>query len=142
MEESAFYMKIWGSADALELCTSTESFCPNRKLSHTVTASVNMCLSNSIFLQTFDDGASVLTKCSVERPQSILNPDEVSNNWLIITSCKKVPHDFCNEGKSDDKMMLVAFEVSNDPSGLILLKKQPDLQSQQISISFRTHSCK
>lgn len=41
-----------------------------------------MCLSNYIFLQSFDDGASVLTKCSVERLKTILNPDETrTNSW-------------------------------------------------------------
>ena len=87
--------------------------------------SYNTCLSNCIFLQTFDDGASVLTHCTVQRLQSILNPDEAKNNRLIINTYKNAVRYFCNEGKSDDKIMLVAFEkASNDPSGLILLKKR------------------
>ena len=96
-----------------------------KTLSYSYSFSYNTCLANSIFLQTFDDGASVLTKCSIESLQSILNPDEARNNRLIINSYKRAVHDFCHEGKSADQIMLVAFEKdSNDPSGLILLKKQ------------------
>ena len=77
-----------------------------------------------IFLQTFNDGASVLRRCSVERLQSILNPDEAKHNRLILSSYKKAVAEFCNDGQSGDKFMIVAFEKdSSDPSGLILLKK-------------------
>ena len=80
-----------------------------------------MCL---YFLQTFNDGASVLRKCSVDQLQSILNPDEAKRNRLIVSSYKNAVHDFCNESQSGDKIMIVAFDKdSSDPSGLILLKK-------------------
>ena len=76
------------------------------------------------FLQTFNDGASVLRKCSVDQLQSILNPDEAKRNRLIVSSYKNAVHDFCNESQSGDKIMIVAFDKdSSDPSGLILLKK-------------------
>ena len=78
-----------------------------------------------IFLQTFNDGASVLRKCSVEQLQSILHPDEAKNNRLIVSTYKNAVHEFCNGGQSGDKIMIVAFEKdSSDPSGLILLKKK------------------
>lgn len=76
-------------------------------------------------MQAFDDGASVLTRCSVEGLKSLLNPDEARNNRLNVNSYKNAVHQFCNEGKSNDKVMIVAFEKkSSDPSGLILLKKR------------------
>ena len=78
-----------------------------------------------IFLQTFDDGASLLRKCSVERLESILSPDEARHNRLIVSSYKNAIHEFCNEGQSGNNIMIVAFEKdSSDPSGLILLKKK------------------
>ena len=78
-----------------------------------------------VFLQTFNDGASLLRKCSVERLESILSPDEARHNRLIESSYKNAVHEFCNEGQSGDKIMIVAFEKdSSDPSGLILLKKK------------------
>ena len=77
------------------------------------------------FLQTFNDGASVLRKFSVERLQSILNPDEAKHNKLIVSSYKSAVHEFCNEGQSGDNIMIVAYEKdSSDPSGLSLLKKK------------------
>ena len=77
-----------------------------------------------IFLQTFDDGTSLLRRCSVERLESILSPDEARHNRPIVPSYKNAVHEFCNEGQSGDKIMIVAFEKdSSDPSGLILLKK-------------------
>jgi len=95
-----------------------------------------MCLSNSIFFQTFDDGATVLTKCSVERLQSILSPDEAKNNQLILNSYKNAVQQFCNEGKSDDKIMIVAFEKeSSNPAGLILFKKWSYEASKLTSLS-------
>ena len=91
-----------------------------------------------IFLQTFDDGASLLRKCSVERLESILSPDEARHNRLIISSYKNTIHEFCNQGQSGNKIMIVAFEKdSSDPSGLILLKKKKELRSPQINISCR-----
>lgn len=76
-------------------------------------------------MQTFNDGASVLRKCSVEQLQSILHPDEAKNNRLIVSSYKNAVREFCNGGQSDDKIMIVAFaKDSSDPSGLILLKKK------------------
>ena len=78
-----------------------------------------------IFLQSFNDGASVLRKCSVEQLQSILHPDEAKNNRLIVSSYKNAVHEFCNGGQSSNKITIVAFEKdSNDPSGLILLKNR------------------
>ena len=57
-------------------------------------------------------------KWSVERLQSILNPNEAKNNRLIIGSFRQAVHQFCNEGKSDNKIRIVAFEKeSSDPSG-------------------------
>ena len=95
-----------------------------------------MCLFNSIFLQTFDDGASVLKKCSVEKLQAILNPDEAKNNRLIVNSYKNAVHQFCHEGSGDDKIMTVAFEKeSSDPCGLILLKKRSYEASKLTSFS-------
>ena len=76
-----------------------------------------------VFLQTFDDGASLLRKCSVERLESILSPDEARHNRLMVSSYKNAVHEFCNQGQSGDK--IVAFEKdTSDPSGLILLKKR------------------
>ena len=61
--------------------------------------------------------------CSVERLQSILNPDEAKHNRLIINTYKAAVSEFCN-GQSGNKIMIVAFEKdSSDPSGLIFLKK-------------------
>ena len=78
-----------------------------------------------IFLQSFNDGASVLRKCSVEQLQSILHPDEAKDNRLIISCYKNTIHEFSNGGQSGDKIMIVAFEKdSSDPSGLVLLKKR------------------
>ena len=76
-------------------------------------------------LQTFDDGASVLRRCSVERLESLLNPVEARKNRLILSSYKNAVHEFCNGGQSGDKIMIVAFEKdSGDPCGLILLNKK------------------
>ena len=76
-----------------------------------------------IILHTFNDGASVLRKCSVEQLQSILHPDEAKDNRLIISRYKNTIHEFSNGGQSGDKIM--AFEKdSSDPSGLVLLKKR------------------
>jgi len=84
-----------------------------------------MCLSSSICFQTFDDGASVLTKCSVETLQSILDPTEAKNSRLRVDNFRRAVRQFCDEGKSGDKIMIVAFEKdSSDPSGLVLLKKR------------------
>jgi len=84
-----------------------------------------MCLSSSICFQTFDDGASVLTKCSVETLQSILDPTEAKNSRLRVDNFRRAVRQFCDEGKSGDKIMIVAFEKdSSNPSGLVLLKKR------------------
>ena len=84
-----------------------------------------MCLSSSISFQTFDDGASVLRRCSVEALQSILDPTEAKNSHLRVDSFRRAVRQFCDEGQSDDKIMIVAFEKdSSDPSGLVLLKKR------------------
>jgi len=38
---------------------------------------------------------------------------------------RRTVRQFCDEGKSDDKIMIVAFEKdSSDPSGLVLPKKR------------------
>ena len=84
------------------------------------------------FLQTFNDGASVLRKCSVEQLQSILNPDEAKHNKLIVSSYKSAVHEFCNEGHN---IMIVAFEKdSSDPSGLSLLKKK-SYEARKLSLA-------
>ena len=95
-----------------------------------------------IFLQTFYDGASVLRKCSVERLESILSPSEARHNRLIVSSYKDAVHEFCNEGQSGDKILIVAFaKDSSDPSGLLLLKKK-ELRCPHINISCRARSAK
>ena len=84
-----------------------------------------MCLSSSISFQIFDDGASVLTRCAVEALQSILDPTEAKNSHLRVDSFRRAVRQFCDEGQSDDKIMIVAFEKdSSDPCGLVLLKKR------------------
>lgn len=135
--QSLHFTRKYGGEQMLWSCTHLESFCLNRKLSQTVTALVTTCAYPILyFFQTFDDGATVLTKCSVERLQSILSPDEAKNNRLIVSSYKNAVQQFCNEGKSDDKIMIVAFEKeSSDPSGLILLKKRSYEASKLTSIS-------
>ena len=78
-----------------------------------------------IILHTFNDGSSVLRKCSVEQLQSILHPDEAKDNRLIISCYKNTIHEFSNGGQSGDKIMIVAFEKdSSDPSGLKKKKKR------------------
>ena len=85
-------------------------------------------------MQTFNDGASVLRKCSIEQLQSILHPDEAKNNRLIVSSYKNTVHEFCNGGQSGNKIMLVAFEKgSSHPSGLILLKKKKSYKARKLT---------
>jgi len=82
-------------------------------------------MEGHISFQTFDDGTSVLTKCSVQTLPSILDPTEANNIRLQVDNFRHTIRQFCDEGKSDDKIMIVAFEKdSSHPSSLVLLKKR------------------
>ena len=107
---------------------------------HTVTTSTLKHVL--IFLQTFYDGASVLRKCSVERLESILSPSEARHNRLIVSSYKDAVHEFCNEGQSGDKILIVAFCEGFQRSIWLPFVEKKELRCPQINISCRARSAK
>ena len=76
---------------------------------------------------------SMKARCSVERLQSILNPDEAKHNRLIVNTYKAAVSEFCN-GQSGNKIMIVAFvKDSSDPSGLIFLTKNGTMKPKSLA---------
>lgn len=77
------------------------------------------------FFKAFDSGATLLTKCSVESLKCLLNAEEASTNRLVLPAYKEAVDAFCNPGRKDDMLMIVAFEKdSSVPVAMALLTKK------------------
>ena len=57
--------------------------------------------------------------------KSILDKYEATRTQLDVNAYHQAVDKFCNAGKQDDKLMIVAFEKgSGSPAGMVLLKKR------------------